>query len=304
MLLKSEKLVTLHLVSDVIIESESMNFRTCSALLLAVVLLAACESKQKKAPYTPADSAERSSQAAADSSAASLSETDEEAMPTGADELFDDFFFNFAASKRLQLERTSFPLRVVRDSVTQTIDQRQWKTERFFMNKDSYTLLFDSRSQQDLVKDTTVAHAIVEHIMLADGVVCQYYFNRHRGLWMLDEIRYQQLLRNPNAQFFKFYSHFTTDSVFQRQSLAGQIEFVGPDPEDDFQIIEGVITPDFWDAFAPEFPKNELYNIVYGPQNPSATQKIFVIRGIANELEVEVTFRLQQGRWKVTKLMT
>ena len=33
-------------------------------------------------------------------------------MPTTADELFDDFVFNFAANRRLQLKRIVFPLPV------------------------------------------------------------------------------------------------------------------------------------------------------------------------------------------------
>ena len=36
----------------------------------------------------------------------------EEPMPKAADELFDDFFFNFAANRRLQRERIDFPLTV------------------------------------------------------------------------------------------------------------------------------------------------------------------------------------------------
>ena len=33
-------------------------------------------------------------------------------MPKAADELFDDFIFNFAANKKLQMQRIQFPLKV------------------------------------------------------------------------------------------------------------------------------------------------------------------------------------------------
>ena len=34
-------------------------------------------------------------------------------MPKAADELFDDFFFNFAANRKLQIKRIEFPLPIV-----------------------------------------------------------------------------------------------------------------------------------------------------------------------------------------------
>ena len=38
---------------------------------------------------------------------------EEEPMPLAADELFDDFFFNYAASRKIQKERTKFPLPII-----------------------------------------------------------------------------------------------------------------------------------------------------------------------------------------------
>ena len=196
-----------------------------------------------------------------------------------------------------------FPLSVVDGAKTTKIAQRQWKQEPFFMNQDYYTLIFDSQLQMELVLDTAVIDATVERINLDEGRVQQFLFSRRSGRWMLHEIRWQPLPHNPNAQFLSFYQRFVADSLFQHESLADQIEFSGPDPDDDFSVLEGVITPDFWDAFKPELPEHLLYNIVYGHQNPAATQKIFLLRGIANGLEMEITFQLKHGRWKLTRLM-
>lgn len=277
--------------------------RCCAVVLLLTVLLSACGG-DKRRPYTPADE-QRARQEMDDSlQTDSLQAVVEEPMPTAADELFDDFFFNYAASRRLQLERTRFPLPVERDTVTTYIEKRQWKPERFFIDQDFYTLIFDSERQMDLVKDTTVARVTVERIQLSESTVQQYCFERLHGAWMLQKVCYQPLQRNPNAQFLGFYQRFVSDSLFMHQSLADQINFSGPDPDDDFQMIEGVISPEQWDAFAPTFPDGTLYNIVYDPHHPAAMQKIFVIRGIANGLEVEVTFRLQKGRWRLKKLST
>ena len=229
---------------------------------------------------------------------------EEEPMPIAADELFDDFVFNFAANRKLQLERIVFPLLVNSGEKKEYIERSKWKMESFFMKQDYYTLIFDSPEQMELLNDTALNEAVVEKIFLDDHFVRQYLFNRKNGRWMLVEIRNQTMPRNPNAQFLTFYERFVGDSVFQRESLNSQIQFVGPDPEDDFALMEGVITPDFWDAFRPDLPKGMLYNIVYGLQNPAAVEKIFVIRGIANGLEMELTFRLYHGRWKLTKMTT
>ena len=284
-----------------------MDKRRCLVTLCVVtVLLAACKSGARRDAYTPSDAQESDSLFEQAEQAESLKSMEtNESMPVAADELFDDFFFNYAANRRLQLERTVFPLPVTRDGqIDKSIERKDWKTEPFFMTQDYYTLFFDSPQQMELAKDTTVSRVVVEHINMDEDMVCQYGFRRDMGLWMLSEIKYQPLPRNPYAQFLKFYRQFVTDSVFQRESLAEQIEFVGPDPDDDFRMIEGVITPDFWDGFAPDLPGTELFNIVYGHQNAAAAQIVFVIRGIANGMEVEMTFRMKNGRWKLTKLIT
>ena len=227
----------------------------------------------------------------------------EEFMPVTVDELFDDFIFNFASNKRLQMERIQFPLIINSGTKVDTVQRDAWQMEHFFMHEGEYTLMFDTPEQMELVKDTALNEAVVEKIFLDQEFIRQYIFRRDNGLWKLCEVRNQTLPRNPNASFIDFYHRFVTDSVFQRESLSDEIDFVGPDPDDDFAQMEGVITPDFWDAFAPELPQRMLFNIVYGRQDPLANQKIFVLRGIANGLEMELTFRRSNGHWKLTKLI-
>ncbi len=226
-----------------------------------------------------------------------------EPLSLSADELFDDFIFNFASNRRLQMERIKFPLLVNSGSKQEYIEQKDWLMEHFFMHQGEYTLMFDYEEQMLLTQDTAIVDVALEKIFLDESFIRQYLFSRSSGRWMLTEIRNQTLPRNANAQFITFYKQFVTDSVFQRASLAEEIEFQGPDPDDDFAQMEGVITPEFWDAFAPELPQRMLYNIVYAPQNPQSQQKILVVRGISNGLEQMLTFRQHQGRWLLVKLV-
>ena len=224
-------------------------------------------------------------------------------MPRAADELFDDFLFNFAANRHLQMERVAFPLMTVRNGDTTRVDKKDWKMERFFMRQDFYTVLFDSERQMEVVKDTTVNHAVVEKIYFNTGAVIQYVFSRIKGAWMLHEVKTDPISANHNASFLEFYHQFATDSVFQTESLGETVRFVGPDPDDDFARMEGILTPDTWPVFAPDLPDRMIYNIVYGKPEKEADRKIFVMRGIANGFETEMTFHRVDGRWRLVKLV-
>lgn len=225
-------------------------------------------------------------------------------MPKAADELFDDFFFNFAANRKLQTDRILFPLPVITGNKVDSIRKENWKMEHFFMRQGYYTLIFDSRRQMDLGKDTAVGHVVVEKIFFDIKTVKQYMFDRINGLWMMRAINVQPIYKNANASFLKFYHKFASDSTFQTESLGETVQFIGPDPDDDFEQMEGVITPATWPAFAPEMPSGMIYNINYGEGTGIGNYKIFVIRGISNGLEMEMTFRRKDGQWMLTKLTT
>ena len=47
-----------------------------------------------------------------------------------------------------------------------------------------------------------------------------------------------------------------------------------------------------------------IYNIVYGKPHSEGNTKVFVLRGIANGLEMELTFKRMGGKWKLKKMMT
>ena len=273
------------------------------AMALALLTLS-CGGRQAAAPAdtTPADTVDTTatdSVEAVDTLEQLIAETP---MPRAADELFDDFLFNFAANRNLQMERVNFPLPNVRNGKTTLVGKGEWKMERFFMRQDYYTVLFDNQQQMELVRDTSVSQATVEKIYFNTGAVIQYQFRRVKGAWMLLEVRTEPIASNRNASFLDFYHQFVTDSAFQTESLAQTVAFVGPDPDDDFAQMEGILTPDTWPAFAPEMPDRMIYNIVYGKQEEDSDQKIFMMRGIANGMELEMTFRRVGGQWKLVKM--
>ena len=248
----------------------------------------------------PADSDSIKDTAACDTMEMLISETP---MPKAADELFDDFFFNYAANRKLQLKRTNWPLPIMTNGKMKTeIAKNQWKTEHFFMHQGFYTLILNNERDMRAVKDTNVNTVRVEKILFTKHNVKQFVFNRTNGLWMLDSIVNKPFAQSVNASFLNFYRRFATDSTFQSNSVSDIVQFSGPDPDDDFSTMEGVLTPETWPAFAPELPANTLYNVIYGEPKQGGNHKILVFRGISNGLEMELTFKRQGKKWLLTKL--
>lgn len=276
-------------------------FSVVLLLLLALVVVPmGCTDKKPK----PVDSLSADSMIA-DTSDVDSTETliEETPMPKAADELFDDFIFNFAANRRLQRERIVFPLKIYKNGkLKKEIQQPEWKMEHFFMRQEYYTLIFDNARQMKLVKDTSINHVVIEKIFFRKKLVQQFLFNRINGQWMMTSMNYKPMYQNKNSDFLKFYDRFSRDSAFQVASMADEVEFTAPDPNNDFASISGVMMPQQWPDFKPVLiPKNKIYNIIYGQTYTEATRKIFVIRGISNSLDIELSFRKIHGRWKLVK---
>ncbi len=226
----------------------------------------------------------------------------EQPMPKAADELFDDFIFNFAANRKLQLRRIVFPLKISDGERIYYLKKSQWKMEHFFMEQGYYTLIFDNLRQMNVVKDTSIFDVVVEKVYLIKKSVKKYMFERIDGKWMLTSISANAMYHNTNASFLNFYQRFASDSAFQAKSLNDPVMFTGPDPDDDFSTMSGEIAPETWPAFAPELPSGFIYNIMYGQKYSEGKQKIFVMRGISNGMEMQLTFKRIGKTWKLVKL--
>ncbi len=269
-------------------------------LLLIVAVPYGCTDRKPASADTVSSDTMSSDTSSLDSTESLIAETP---MPKAADELFDDFVFNFAANRKLQVKRILFPLPVYRNGkLEKKVSKKQWKIEHFFMRQGFYTLIFDNNRQKRLLKDTSINHVTIEKIFFKRKTVQQFVFDRLHGEWMLTAMRYKPLYQNKNASFLKFYHHFAADSAFQVRSMASEVEFTAPDPDDEFSQINGVIMPQQWPDFKPSLiPQGILYNIIYGQTYTETSRKIFLIRGIANGLEIELVFRRLGGKWKLVK---
>ena len=227
----------------------------------------------------------------------------EQPIPKAADELFDDFFFNFASNRKFQMSRIQFPL-MGEGQKPVARSKKEWKMERFYFPQNFYTQILDSKKDLKLSKDTSINHVAVEKIFLDEKTVMSYHFDRLNGQWMLTSVVQNDINMNGNASFLNFYEHFATDSAFQHASLNETMEFRGPDPDDDSKEMHENITPDQWEEVSPgELPSGTLYNVVYGENFTKGSQKILLLRGISNGQELEMTFKMIGNAWKLVKLV-
>ena len=224
----------------------------------------------------------------------------EEIKPIEADELFDDFIFNYAQDHELQLQRTKFPLPYYKEDSPLKIEKAFWTHDDLFSKENAYTLLFDNEEQMDLVGDTTLMSVQVEWIYLKTRTIKKYYFEKLKGVWMLEAINLRKMATDEPADFIAFYTRFATDSLFQQKHIAPRLQFVTIDPDDEFSILETTLDAGQWTAFSPQLPKERLSNIDYGQHISSQSHtRILKINGIGNGYSNLFYFRRQGESWEL-----
>lgn len=232
--------------------------------------------------------------------AAGLVEEEKTEMPTEADELFDDFIFNYASNEALQRRRTTFPLPYYKGDSCLKVSKGAWKHDFLFAKQSHYTLMFDREEDMDLVGDTTLTSVQVEWFFLTARTVRRYYFERKQGKWMLEAINLRKMQETDNEDFVSFYTRFATDSVYQAAHIHNPLEFITIDPDDEFSILETTLEASQWRAFSSALPTDRLSNINYGQKNADGSPtKILKINGIGNGYSMVYHFRKQGGEWKL-----
>lgn len=226
----------------------------------------------------------------------------EEPKPIEADELFDDFIFNYASDNALQKQRTIFPLPYYNGESPTKIEEKFWKHDYLFTNQSYYTLLFDKEDDMDMVGDTILKSVQVEWIYLKTRMVKKYYFERRKGMWKLEAINLRHIEEKENEDFVSFYARFATDSVYQSRHLSDPLQFITIDPDDEFSILETTLDVNQWYAFRPVLPVDKLSNINYGQQNEdNSNTKILKVNGIGNGYSNIFYFRRRGGEWELYK---
>nr|WP_314698606.1 DUF4348 domain-containing protein [uncultured Prevotella sp.] len=223
-------------------------------------------------------------------------------MPKAADQLFDDFFFNFIANKKLQLNRITFPLPIINGTKTTELTRGKWKMDYFFRKQGYYTLILDNEKQMKLSKSTDLDSVIVEKIHLKKGMIEQYWFDHQDGSWKLNQIKKIPFGESYNASFYTFLSSFFAKNG--KGCIKSPLAYTGPDPNgEETNVVNTTIPTDEWSSFLPELPKDMIYNILYGQKYSESNRKIVTFRGLSNGVETQLVFKLNGKEWRLEKVV-
>ena len=271
------------------------------SLLLCVFIVSCTDSKVSSGSMGNGDSSGEQQDSVIADSVADIVE--DAPLSKAVDELFDDFFFNFAGNRRMQMSRIAFPLTVDDHGATMQMEGRDWHYSHFFMGEGYYTILLDNVEQDSLSKSYNLQHASVEKLFLNDGRMERYDFDRQaEGEWFLTKLeRGKWSESHPCASFLEFYHQFSSDTTFLVKSLDEFVVMTAPDSDDEeFNDLTGSIMPDQWPAFKPEvIPSGVVYCVNYGQHYSDASRKVMIVRGVANGLSIEMDFRRKGDSWKL-----
>ena len=290
-----------------VMQIESMIQRKLFPALLVATLMA-CTGNRKEAEKLLQSIPEE--ETAAPDSAEMLEATDtlelddevrQGEVPSTMDEVFDDFIFTFDQSSRMQRERILFPLKVTEaDGSVHYIPQRNWQHRYLFMQQDFCTVLWTSRSQMEAEPSAELQQAEVQQIYLHSRQVNEFIFLRDSlGRWFLTEERIKQFDQSGLAPFLLFYTHFATDSIFQRHHVHPQLRYVWTD-ENAEETISGTIDIDQWFEFRPDLPQDVLTNIHTTQQYDDPHRMILQMRALRAGIENVLTFRRENNEWRLT----
>lgn len=229
---------------------------------------------------------------------------EEEVTSEAVDELFDDFFFNFAEDERFQNQRIRFPLHFRDDNAEIELSKDEWHKYNRFGQQEFYSVIYERDADLALQKDTSVHEVSVQWIYLQDGYVECYNFKRiPKGKWVLFNIEKQDVASTPNGDFVNFYSEFVADSAYQRSCICEPLVYhMGDNGEG--EDVDSEISADEWFEMKSDmpFPKDVLVNINYGQVSTESSLKNVLMEGVSNGLFMNFKFEKHDGSWKLTKI--
>lgn len=204
-----------------------------------------------------------------------------------ADELFDDFFYNFISDVRFQHQRLG-----------RTLSKNKGSIFERFSTQDFFTVMYDDKSDLSLLKDTTLTCVGVEWIQLDSMLIDRYNFRKLDGKWILTDKKIYSASESPCSDFLEFYYAFASDKNVQLESLANPVSYYVASYED-VEAEEGYISVDEWAEFSTEMPafKTTLVSMDYGQRMSDPTSKRLLFQGFSNGVFVDYHFMHIDGHW-------
>lgn len=274
-------------------------------LLALAVVVDACREKEEGATDNPssdtltagadADSVEE------EEMSDSLILFEDAPLPETADEVFDDFFFNFATNRDFQQARVADKLTVSEGGIRKEVDAIRWNVAQAFPSTDLYAVIFERNDELELEKDTALKDVDIEVAHLEERIIETFRFRKQGKQWKLTEVENEDFDNSPNGDFLTFYAHFSSDSAFQVQSLSNPLPFVLSSQGEAGDGGLEQMSADEWSEQDMPLPVGKLVNIVYGQSYISQTRKSMQIRDIGGVI-LRYNFEKGPSGWRLVSL--
>lgn len=273
-----------------------MNKAILTALFTSIVLGACNNGGQTSSDETSNESID-----AANTKVDTLHLFEEEEPPVSADELFVDFFFNFASDVKYQSQRIKFPLPLKDKDATLRISKEDWHRFNRFKAQEFYSVIYERENDLDMQADTSVSEVSVQWIDLKEEYIEEFNFRRLNGKWLLTDMEKNDIMNSPNGSFLRFYSQFVADSAFQRESIVVPLKFVttSEDPDEENMVEE--LSVNDWFEMQSDMPvvSDAVVNIDFGQTCISQNRKKILMEGVSSGLYVKYKFDKIGTQWRL-----
>lgn len=230
---------------------------------------------------------------------------EEEVLPKSADELFNDFFFNYTSDMNFKSQRQAYSLDCNMGDTVVKIHSSELDVYSELLVDDYYSIIYERDEDLAFQKDTSLNEVAVERIDLDGKQIEQYIFNRIEGKWMLTGVGRNEMDYNPNSDFLDFYKSFSSDSVYRKNCINEPLKFVMLSENDDVDDEIQELTSDEWLAISADLPlpAGVMINIDYGQTIISKNSKLLLVEGVSNGLSLTYRFMKIEGAWNLVEVV-
>ncbi len=270
-------------------------------LLLGVMMVSCNNAKTKLTPLVAASGSQQ--EEAYDEELDTLELFEPEVLPESADQLFNDFFYNFASDMQFQKQRIVFPVKCEDCDTIIKCKRADW-TDQLVVD-DYYVILYERPEEVAMQQDTSIANVTVERINLDINEVDFFRFDRINGKWMMTGVRHEPIPETTNSDFLQFYHAFSSDSTTLRNSILEPLKFVLTSEDEEIEDEVQELSVDEWLSVSGEipFPSHQIVNINYGQTCISRNNKLLLVTGISNGLFMRYKFTKIDGQWMLVEVV-
>ncbi len=259
-----------------------------SLLLLLTLFFLACKSEKTEKIKTEFD---KTSNTEID-----LDTLHKEPEPTGGDTSFMEFFEDFMHHPDFQLSRILFP---VQKNGSQIKTSKDWRFLPFYSQSECYPIL--ASDTFGLFERTVKPQPIqMFNVDFKKKNAESFAFDLENEKWYLNKIEKVTFAQLPDLDFINFFMKFSSDSVFQIESIAFPLAESYYDPEGEYEALSRTLQLNDW-KFLNLTEKSNPLVVLSNIQKNHPYRNLF-FRGVDNGIWEKYTFKKINKRWKLVRI--